>query len=422
MQERDNRILSEMRPVDYRRNWKGIVVDYDAVIENPVDTSECWYCLTAPQAQVLMMYAETLRWRTRWINWNGNQEKIEDFANDTIERLIMSCCCDQNQEVLTRVSDDGSYTLQVSYDGGTTWQTDNTDPRLTQPSLPPLPSDTPSLKCQAAWNIRKGFQDAVTAISTVLDVSLTLFAISFAIAGVLAIIITNPTQAYRLIPIVITLAVQIAALSDTDFLAAFSDSDYDALQCAMFCNMNDAGQVSDIGAVLSSLFGDISPTGIPGNAFKLIAYGIGLIGINAMGSTDRGVIGYDCDNCFCGDWCPNEWTIQGAGHGTFNGSGDDEFGHYDEYTSTDPGNGNTYILIATSGNDVCCMLERAELTSGSHVPSGFLWGWDTCGESYTEGVPHHTGLKPTGQCLRGLQMQGGDSTPFTIRVYWMPCA
>lgn len=414
--------MSELQPVENRRHWKGIVGDYEAIIAEPVDTTECWYCLTAPQAQLLIMYADTLRWRTRWLNWDGNQEAIEDFANNLIERLIMSCCDEQNQQIITQVSDDGTYTLQISYDNGETWETDNSDPRLTQPSQPPLPEDTPDLKCQAAWNMRKGIEDAVTMLAGVLDTALTLFALAAAIAAILGILVANPTEAYRLIPVVIRLATYLMGVSDTAFLAAFSDTDYEALQCAIFCNLNDAGQLTDIGAMLESLYSDISPDDIPGNTFKLIAYGVGLIGLNAMGSTDRGAIGYDCDECNCGNVCDNGWTIQGAGHGTYNGSGDDEIGHYDEYTSTDPGNGNTYVLIATAGNDLCCMLDAANLTEGSHVPSSFLWGWDTCGESYTEGVPHHTGLKPTGQCLRGLQMQGGDATPFTIRVYWLNCS
>lgn len=357
--------MSELQPVRYRRNWKGIIADYDAVILHPESTEECLYCLTEPQAQLLMMYADTLRWRTRWINWDGDSETIEDFANDLIERLIMPCCPEQNQEILTRLSSDGTYTLEISYDGGETWQTDNSDPRLTTVALPPLPEETTNLKCQAAWNMRKGIEDAVQAIAGVLDVTLTLFAISAAIAGILAVILFDPTEAYRLIPIVISLATQIAALSDTDFLAAFGTSDYDDLQCAIYCNLNDAGQLTDIAPMLAQLFETVPETGIPGNAFKLIAYGIGLIGLNAMGSTDRGTIGYDCSACGCGS-CTETWDT-GYSLGTIIERGTDGGGDYIKIESVFDGTefgGYGWVLLSPDVND-CCTYLSVETVSGA---------------------------------------------------------
>lgn len=218
-------------------------------------------------------------------------------------------CCDGNPVFpeMQRLNPDGSYGLQVSEDGGATWQTDNTDPRLTYPTQPPLPDSTPDLKCQAAWNVRKGFQDVVAALAGVLDVTLTLFAISVAIAGVMIAFLLSPLEPLKLVPVVISLVNFLVGLTEEEFTAAFSDSDYEKLQCAAFCSMNDAGQITDLAGFVDKICANVDCDTIPGNAFRLIAWACGLLFVNSMAGTPHGTNTYDCSECSCSDFCWENW-------------------------------------------------------------------------------------------------------------------
>lgn len=210
--------------------------------------------------------------------------------------ILDNTCCDHATTTTSRVTN--NYELQISYDNGDTWLPDPDDPRATTPSFPPLPSNTPSLRCQAAWNMRKGFEDACGALAEVLNAALTIVALATVIAGVIAVIILRPTEAYKLIPVVIQLANAFQGMTAAEFSAALTNSVFDQLQCAIYCVLNDDGQITNLDAFASKIdavFGD----SVPRNAFRLIIYGVGVIGLNAMGSTDRGAIGYDCSECGC---------------------------------------------------------------------------------------------------------------------------
>ncbi len=286
------------------RTNRAIAQDYDYLIANPLSTEECMYCLSWAQVKSVIATLDYLGWKTRWYSDSETPidlDKIEAFRDDLSRRLAMSCC-GQSTPVLSRTTPAGD--LEISTDGGATWIPDPFDPRKTVTLLNPLPASTPNIKCQAAWNTRKSMENAVNAVANVLDVTLTLLAIATAIAGVLAVLLFNPTQAYKLIPVVIQLAVSIAALSKTDFLAAFTATVYDNFQCLIYCNTDASGNVN-IAQVRSQLASKFS--GIPLNGFSLIITCLGDAGMNNLARTDAGAIGHDCTSCACSDCSQANW-------------------------------------------------------------------------------------------------------------------
>ncbi len=305
--------------------------------------------------------------------WKGTEaEKYS--AIDKVTKIIaefdkaenMNCCCGQSTLVLSRTTSTGD--LEISSDGGTTWIPDPSDPRKTVTAINPLPAGIVNLRCQAAWNTRKLMEGAINAVAGVLDVTLTLLAIATAIAGVLAVLLFNPTQAYKLVPVVIQLAVSIAALSETDFLAAFTTTVYDDFQCLIYCNTDASGNVN-VNNVRSGLPSKFS--GIALNGFSLIITGIGDIGVNNMARTDAGTIAHDCASCACDGCDLSGWTIYNS-TGVIVSQSSTEI----VITPIDRGDGKYGIGIkSTSPNDCCCNMHSVLYLNGvatnrNHVAQG----------------------------------------------------
>ena len=284
---------------------------------------------------------------------NPENPRILQASNDcgeTWSDVLDNTCCDAIPvDYIYQVTEDGE--LERSSDGGITWEPDPTDPRQTTPALPPLEPTTENLKCQAAYNMQGGIHDVVIDLATVIGATLTVFALAAAIAGLIAIIIGAPTQAYRLIPVLVRFVTYLAGIGSTEFAAAFSGDDYVALRCAIYCHLNESGQLTDITGMLGDLSGRISPTGIPMNTFTLIARGAGLIALNAMGSTFRGAVsGTTCSDCGC-DGCLLDWQGVDSGNGApTRSTGTDEFGDYVRFDSVLFTDGTKRAIISNFGH------------------------------------------------------------------------
>jgi len=335
------------------------------------------------------------------------QQQLQDFQ----ECEDMSCCPDPlGIPVLHRVTDDG--TIQISVDGGVTWVNDATDPRLTQPQLPPI-TGSGDLSCQAASNIVAAFKPIQTALAVLLTGSVALLALATAIAGVLAAVIFDPGDAYRLIPVVIRFAVEMVTETESAFNDAFTDAVWHQLLCAVQSAIGSDGIFSDseVGT-LNDLLDASGMDAVPLNALHLIITGVGTIGLNNMASQPAAL-----EDCSCLTPCSTTWSVPDDGfHGTINNP--------DTYTAdgfVDVSSGilipsQAYVILFAPTDADCCTYDHIEPVGDSITPSSF--GYDLCGESFTIGAPHHGTGAPGGQSIRTFQAQAFAT--FRIKVFFTP--
>jgi len=398
-----------------RRNWKAVVLDYPDLISEPVDNSECCYCLTVPQAQALIAVAQTFSWPTRWANFDGNVDAIQAFSDDIIRRLIMSCCGDEQQTIPTLTQVTENYDLQISTDGGDTYYNDPRDPRLTVPTIPPLPEDTPDRECQEAYNVRKGFESAVSQIAEVLGATLTLLAIATAIVGIIGVLLLDPANAYRLIPVVISLAGYLVGVTSEEYTATFTDEVFDDLECIVKCLVDENGHI-DKSALIAQI--NATFTGIPRNTFLMLAYVLGGIMLDVMAATNGGTVPEgECDDCDCGEACPNFADFEVAYRGTVIGS---PTAHKVTVESTFASGHDVIIftshpealLTSTDYSDLCCTMYIKVTTGEVNESTRTI----RCGNNYNANLDVESVL------LDGLNITENDywiqlsSTAGTFRV------
>lgn len=244
-----------------------------------------------------------------WFNWQRDDAKSgKDLAQywrkiyAEIDWSTMSCCCDQIP--LSRFTSDGVY--QTSTDGGTTWvDNPNADPRNISPQLPPIPTTGSTFddRCRSATNVVTAMSSAVEAfgaeLGTVGSIIALAGAICLAVVGVFAV----PPSATVLIPIVIALAQAIFSIASGTYLALFTDSVYNDLQCILYCNCPDDGTFTqeNYNGILTA----IDAGGFDANValtFTSVIRGWSLSGLNSAargGSTEAG----DCSDCGCDTHC-----------------------------------------------------------------------------------------------------------------------
>ncbi len=391
------------RQVNERRNWKAETFPYDYFF--PDETTECQYCLTDKQAELLRGLLQPIGWNTRW--WSDEDttidiDTIEAFRDDIIRRLMMSCCGDE-APIQFRWTIDGI--LQKSTDGGETWEdAPELDPRNNSPQFPPVPGE-PSFdkRCIAATGMS-------TLIKAQVGDNLTDDMSQFTLQEVIETWVTtmintsNPFQA-----LIVIAATQIFALIISVLRAALTDTVYDQLTCIFYCRME--GDLSFTASGVENVTSDIGDQ-IGGVATLFLQQLVNLLGVVGMTNLARagGATEGDCSDCEECLTCNQQWEIFGAGHGTDLVITAD----YVEVTGTDPGNGNYYAILKTPDASSCCAVDHVDTLSGSFT----LHGWTDCGQTQSEGAPQHTGLG-WGDCINYFQAQ--STSPFTIRIFFVEC-
>lgn len=220
-----------------------------------------------------------------------------------------------------------------------------------------------------------------------------------------------------------------AVLASTQVDAVLEDDAFwEAVQCDLYCSLTENGVITDESKAnaVSKIRAD-EYTNIDYDAphhFGIVADFLEGLPLDVLRSAAFVGVGvnYDCSGCDCEETCSTVWYIAealGSGHGVINNPTTvDEDGYY-EVSSQDPGNGHQYILLRTDGDSDCCKLASVTVAPGSEDPARAYW-WDLCGETFTEGDPHHTGLIPA-DCIRGFEVVGVTNTPYTLRIAFQPC-
>lgn len=394
-------MINNQQKVENRRNWKGQVVDYDAI--KAYEPRECLYCLTDAQVSVLAGIIEPVAWATRW---QSETQPIDpawtlEFYNDITRRLQMSCCGDN---LLYRYAVDG--VLESSDDGGITWTpAPQDDIRITATEFPPVPGEPSSdKKCIAATGMKVLIK---SQIGDQLTDDMSRYTLDQLIKDWTSTYIgtSNPFQA-----ILTVIVNQIFALSIALIRAALTDPVYETLQCIFLCRMSD--DLSFTEAQKASVISDVGDQ-IGGIATLFLQQLINLLGSRGLTNLARayGSTTGDCSDCDdCPTPCGTHWEIYPDAmpnrYGTILERGDD----YLIVEATVLTGSNYYIILQTTGMDDCCYLTSHTdwPVTAPQTATGLL-----CGENF----PVH-GISDN-QCIWLIQMQEG--APFTRRVTFSDC-
>lgn len=327
--------------INEKRNWKGMVFPYDDFF--PDDSTECQYCLTEKQAEIIRGIIEPLAWSTRWFSDENdiNQDEIQEFRDDIIRRLMMSCCGGEF-EVIFQWTEDG--VLQQSDDEGETWEdVPQEDPRNSSPVFPPV-SGSPSSdkKCIAATGMKELIKEQIGGQLTD-DMS------RYTLGQLLTDWVKTLIQTSNPFLALITIATnQIFALVIATIRLALTDPVYEQLQCIFLCNMEDDLSFTDEEweTIRSQILDQI--TGVAGVFLEHLVFLLGKVGLTNLARSQAALEG-DCSDC-CPScvgnwgWGVPEWTPTGLVEG-------DDYIEVDAYP---PGNGYWYWPMKTSDSSICC--------------------------------------------------------------------
>lgn len=333
--------------------------------------------------------------------WDGTKTEVEDARHQVNEIMAcfmkgneMCCCGDSTpaQPILHRVTVDGR--LEVSYDGGLTWEPDPEDERLTAPALPPpVTSGESATKCDAATNGLEHLKDYVAAVSEQLAVAGVATTIAGAIATFIcvSVLLIAPETFPAIYPLLVAAATAAFSVGQSAFDAAFTNTVWDDMLCILYCHIEDDGHFTEGGfsAVLADIPVKITDS-IANYQLREIIKGMGIEGLNNICSYGNAALS-DCSACDCA--CSNNFT---AAQGT-----PLETPYYEGYTSYQSvfnGEVNA-IVITTAAESVCCQVLDVKFDLVGETGNAFnpfaIYPWD-CDVSWDD--PNSAG-PVTGKCL-----------------------
>lgn len=358
-----------------RKTWKGLRWGYDEIIVSPFDSSSCEYCLTVPEVEAILAFSEMLAWSTRWESISGaeiDQDKIDVFAN-SLRRKLMSCGCDETDLILHRVNPDTGL-MQISTDGGTTWEQDPQDPRIAGVVLlPPVTTGLSPDKCNAANAVVIGYSSMITHLIAQKAASASEAELSATIAATITAIFGGALPA----AIVVIFGAIISWLLSSDataMAAAFSSTTYAQILCALFDNIGDDGTFGDsqYAAMLAELGTKVTDAYAKTATIGLFT-GLGKLGINNWAAS-RYSSGADCSGCVEG--CTDFDSIV-VGFGAENSRSG---GNSINVTAAADGP-HFSVRFDFGGDNVCC--SPRHLTDFVSIGSITAYQWIVCGHDHT---------------------------------------
>lgn len=296
--------------------------------------------------------------------WGGTLEENQTARRDarqlmTILADAMECddmtsqeCC-HDPAPIERIGANGS-DIEISWDGGITWNPSPTDPRRGFPLVPPPVTSGFENKCQAAGGSMEAVKRAIDNIADKDTTGLTLaeiaIAIVIAILTALAAELIIPELTPAIVFMVYTIIRSIISLGMEDWHAQFTQEVWDKVLCIFYCHIGDDGLWSgnEFEAAKADIMANItggSPLfGVAPNLRDTMNT-LGIAGMNLAAYSGVGTA-YTCEDCGC-DTCTDigNWT---ATYGT----------------ETDRGDNFVVVTAAARGEGFYAELSAANITQG----------------------------------------------------------
>lgn len=350
--------------------------------------------------------------------WEGTDDEIQRGIDGIQEILAvgrvgsMGCCCGNNG-ALTRWNEDGE--LEISYDGGETWQPyPQGDPRQNVTTLPPIPGeDGAEKKCEAANSGVVYFQQIQHDQSVKRAVGANIAELAAALIGFLVAIGIIATGGALAVFLAAVGAVA-ANLSAEDFDAAFTETVWDKLLCALYCTMSPDGSFTD--AQFNRAVGQVA-SNTTGTAKSWLTGMMKTMGAKGLTNAVRlGLLGTrDCGSCDCPLFCPDNFDIWDR---TDIGYPIDRYGTILEREDNRirvQFNSN-YITLTTNDIEQCCKVVDWTLVSGGAV---YATAHNLCGEPFDGAFEHEATV--LNQCVWIFEFQAlGDDRP-VLDIFFGDC-
>lgn len=223
------------------------------------------------------------------------------------QRMDLDCGCGCGDSLPKQYRYDENGKLEVSLDGGQTWQDGSAyDERNLITVYPPaetLPADS---QCLYAENIK---DEVKKQIETILNNLETGGTVASAAAALLPLLVTigfpaAPLAAFLIL--VYGLISVIVSVIATGVENSFDTAFWDEFQCMWFCVIQEDGEVTD--AMIEVVKQNVADYFTPANplATKAINDTMGILGAKALTNAARlgdSILTSDCSGCDCGEWC-----------------------------------------------------------------------------------------------------------------------
>lgn len=233
---------------------------------------------------------------TQWFNWERDDLKrgtiVANVWREVVENMAWenACCCDETVPNRQRFDELGN--LEVSYDGGATWESgEDLDGRFTSPLLAPLPGTAAEKRCNTAFGISNSLQATIyDNLDTVTGAAQLVTLIGSALA-----LFASAGAAY---PLVTALSGTIISAGTSVVDAALTAEVWDIFSCLIYCRLDETGNLTR--EAWEGLQSDINEefTGI----VALVLVGtVQAFGPVAMTNSGRSIklTGADCSSCDC---------------------------------------------------------------------------------------------------------------------------
>lgn len=325
-------------------------------------------------------------WREVWesIDWSGDE--------------CMGCC---PQPTNRRYNAEGQ--LEVSYDGGITWNVaPDADDRYSGATSPPLEgADGDEKQCLGASSameyVKQNLIDDLTEGATYANIN----------AAIIAIVAATGVTGVGILIAGAAAAIFVAGVAAVQ--AAFTVGVWETFKCILYCAILPDASFDEAGwqEVKTEINSQLS--GVAAVILYNWVNSVGLVGLTNSARSGFAVSS-NCESCDpCDDICAEKWSVQ---TGTFNGIFD---GWY-RFTSASPAGRSILELITPDKDDCCVILEVREVTSLNparlYIP---------CGQ---DRIPAN--LDPNWPVLAcatfmSAALGAGNTTPFTVEIKWQDC-
>lgn len=396
--------------------WKGVQIGYDEILLSPVSVRKCSYCLQDNEIEAILGMLTPLGWATRWYSVSGvtiDSDLVDAFASDLREKLMSGCCDDGTTIILQRINSETGI-LQVSTNGGETWQDSGSDPRIGGVAYPPpVTSGVSSDICDASTNVVNRFIGIVVQLEGDKEANRSNSEIGAGLAVTLATIFGGGFVG-AVTAIFAGVIVLLISKDATDIAAAFSTTTWDEFLCAVYCSIKSDGSFDD--SAVATLKSKVS-SGVTSAYARDCLLGlidgmkaIGLTNCAAQGSSS----GADCSACDPCDACTDISSWIATTPGTTGTVTDTQPGYIEVAADFYSGFAAYVAEISTEEDNTCCTLDSIETVSGSWNSGAGQW-YRLCGEVWS-GTAHNGDA--AGLSINHIWVIG--SVPFTVRYHFTP--